>query len=522
MGVILWKLYLYNKHYMLSRVYKYFLQHSYISTFSLTILYSSILFFTPYSFKFDIVVTFIFIGMLYVLTKNFFLSLFIMFLASSQFFFPAKTYQFEYASASEYAYELLPNGIFESIIVNISDICAALIILFFIKEKVSTFIQTPKKTNRLRPRVNVSIILIFLCWFVYFSISLYSSLYVSLFPLYSINLLAQYGKMAVMFFAVLYYFHDNKNRGDLFPTVLIALLLFQSVLGTYQFVKSLTNYGASEKLPSIDVEQNVDFSRVEGISGHPNGHGFVVSILVLITFPFVLKQKKKILWAITILGLVNIILSQSRTVWIALFLVSGFVYTLHAHNIRLAVTRLFKLKRLYLLLWCSIPLIFIILPRLQASSIFFTDEGGGALRIKMLSEGWQLLQLAPYAGFGAGNTVRAFLNHAPNGYIAAFPFTVHNVYLQIALESGIPAGIAFFVPFYIYIRAWFLKGRHSKLHNHALLSIVCCIIVMFTYYSFQPAYGRREFILLGIILGTGVSLLETDRLSSYDKFKTIH
>src|SRR3972149_7873836 len=130
---------------MQHRVNAYLGRHLQISVFLLVFLYCTILYLSPDSFKFGVAIALLFIGIVYILTKNLFASLFIAFLVSSQFFFPAKTYQFEYASPAEYIYELLPNGIFESIAITLADVCSGLMIIYFVKVKLFDHNDIPPK-----------------------------------------------------------------------------------------------------------------------------------------------------------------------------------------------------------------------------------------------------------------------------------------------------------------------------------------------------------------------------------------
>jgi hypothetical protein len=482
---------------MLRGIYKFFERRSSLSIFILVFFYNIFLFTYPDNFKLDVVVSCIFVGLFYLFTKNLFLSLFIPFTVSSFFLSAAKMYVFQYASPLEYTSELTPNGIFESVSITIGDIFGIMLILYFIRER-----WIYPYSNHLTKLLNTPLVLqIFCCWLMYFAISLFSSMQRSMYPTFSIDMLWQYGKIFIFLIGIVY-LYTKLRKSNLYFVVLLAFLFFQNSVGIIQLTRSISSYGASVENQTIDVEENTDFSRIQGISMHANAHALAIALLAVLTFPYVLKHKKYPWWIITFTALLNVLIAQSRTIWVAAGVIVYFLYVIRVISIPNILKRI-SLKQAFYILFCLIiSYILIIEPRIQVSKTFFTNEGGGTLRLQMISEGWQLLQQAPWGGFGIGMGVRALLGNFPNGYIHTFPFSVHLTFLQMALESGIPATIMFFVPFAILIWAWVRKGR--LLHPDGL-SILCCIIIMLIDFSIQPVYGRRDFMYLAIVIGIGTA-----------------
>lgn len=479
------------------------------SIFILSLLYGMFLYQFPENFKLSVVVTILFIGLLCILTKNLFISIFVCLLVSSQFFLPAKNYPFEYASSREYVYELFPNGIFESIAINISDICSLFLVLYFIRNKAVEFFTKTIRVEQSRFHSILEskpIVISLTSWLVYIILSLYSSINYSFNPAFSINLVAQYGKMIVIFLGVLYLFSSKSRFINLFYIILLSMLLFQIFMGLQQFSTNITTQWVDYK-PIIDVEQKTNFFRIGGPVGDPNAYALVLVILFIITVPFVLKHKHEHWWIISLLGLICIILSQSRTVWLALVILSLFLYIRYPLIINNMIIRNITIKTAYVLIFGTMLCFAIILPRLQASIQFFSYDGGGQLRLTMLKEGWLLLQQAPLSGFGAGAVVRMMLNNFRNGYIVTFPFTVHFVPLHIALESGIPAMVAFFVPFYLILRKWFMPLTKNQSNNLITTSAICSIIIVLISYALQPTYGRQDYMYIGLIVGIGAATM---------------
>lgn len=492
---------------LLHTIVDYFKKQTVLSVFLISLFYCIILYSNPGNFKSGLIISFIFIALYYFIIKNFFTSLFLTFTISSFFLFPAKTYTFEYAAAREYIYENLPEGIFENITFTISDMFGLLLIMYFIRERLKQYGNSRRKL--LITLLNSPVVTaILIAWYIYFSISLFSSLYYSAFSVFSVNVLAQYGKMVIIYLGIIYIFYKEPHHSKLIYATLLGLLLFQATLGSLQFAQNLTSFGANKQLQNPDTEQSTFFPRdIGGISMHANNHAFAVTILTILTLPFVLKKIKNLWWVISALGGFNIILTQSRTIWISLLAVLLFLLTTHAINIQ-SIYRLLSVKtRIVTSFVAAISILLIILPRLQVAGLSFTEDGGGTLRLKMLSEGWQILQQVPWTGFGVGTNVRIFLDLIPNGYIYRFPANPHIAYMQLALESGIPATLSFLFPIGLIVTCLSLRRHKSQLRKHIRLSIVCCIIVVLLFFLVQPVYGRREFMYLAIILGLATAEL---------------
>lgn len=474
------------------------------SVFSLSIVYCICLLIFENSFKVAPVVAVGFVLGLYILTKDFFISLFTIFVLSSFFLLPAKIYRFEYESASQYVYELLKEGLFDNITIDIADLCNIALFIWFIRERI----VGSKSFSRV---LNTNIVILVLCsWFVYFSFSFFSVLNYSILPAFSFNLLLKYSKILSVFLGSVYFLVVKKSKQSIFFTTLISVLVFQSVIGILQFSNSLTIYGQSEKLPSLDTEERTGFSRVKGISNHPNTHALTTILLCLMVLPFLLKEKGKFSSGIIVLSIFNVSFSQSRSIWIACLLPLIFTLFIYRRSFMIFARRFVSKKRATTMILLTCGMLFIIIsPRLSTITTFFTSTGGGNLRIKMISQGWQLLQQSPWTGFGMGMDVKVFLNRFQNSYAKTFPFPIHFAYLQIAIESGIIAAVAFFFPIYLVVRSSISLIQKKTTE---VVAILACVMIMLQYYLVQPIYGRREYIFIGLLIGIGSALILNNKI----------
>lgn len=464
------------------------------------IAYSFVVYNISDSYKLAIAISPGFILLLYVATKNVLFSIYVVFLLSSQFFLPAKIEYFQYASPAEYKYEVFPFGIYESIMINVSDIYGIILFLSL------CYVVTAKKTFRniqndhaISHMIRSAYFYIPLtCWFFYFAFSLYSSIFISSFPLFSTLFLIQESKMLLLFIATIYFSLYYKKFSTFFPHVLISLILFQGLSGIFEFIMNVSSYGFGANPMIPDLEQTTPFSRVSGIIGSANSHALLVLLEMLLLLPYTKTMHRKLLLFTYFIGVMNIIFTQSRTVWLGAAVVGVFLFIRYKRSIHLH--KYFNKKiNLYYGIICAILFAFVIAPRIMISSLFWNEEGGGPLRLRMITEGWQLLQQNMWLGYGANMTLHKLLTQFPNGYAYTFPYPVHFAYLQIAIDSGILAASFFFIPFYMTLRLWLTRlVLHKRINDH-LFTAVCCIAILLIYYTLQPVYARREFVLLGLV-----------------------
>jgi len=495
----------------LSRFLDYIKKRNALSVFVLLLGYSFVLMYTD-DFKLGIAVSVVVTFLIFYITKNLFLSLFSVFMISLPFASPAKQYQFLYAEPTEYLTDQFPYGLFDKIYFTISNVWGILILLYIadiiirtMKKRRGTKIDLFLRCVR-RPLVLMTLI----SWLMYFILSALGSLQYSFNSGYSINYLFHEFNLITIYIGIIYLFVAEPNVSKYFSFLLSVMIAFFSIIGLTQIIALFTGYAYIQSQPTYDIEQNLLFSRVGGTLG-PNMHAYAIAILLILLIPTIVKAKRRIFYLILVLlSVINIIFSQSRTVWFGIGL-STILYYLYDKKgvIRTAAYLVSKIKLYYIVLFVM-ALIVIIVPRLETIGLFFTEEGGGTLRQQMLSEGWQMLQQSLLFGFGAGNNVRVMLNNLPNGYISIFPYPVHNTFLQFAIDSGIPAAILFFLPYYLILRGLILQLIQSKQKSNIFFSCFCCISITLIYFFLQPTFGRTELGFSGIILGLGtVRLLKT-------------
>ncbi len=461
----------------------------------LTLIFLFILWMTPLSFKvFTIILVMLFFIHLFVY-RSVFASLMSFIFMSAQFPLQGKFY--DYLIIDPGRVELEPfysEGVVAGFgFTGFDLLCVAL--LFFIGKYVFQYYFLPLSatTSHVYQLKQSRVVMIFvICWFIFIALSLYSSTMYSSHPINSVLHLFGYATFLLMIIAGIGF---RKISAFLHGTISISLLastlLFQSIVGLLQIIMAATklNENVRNEILIYLPEQNSLLARPTGTFDHPNQFGFILLLCLLALF-HLRPQLNKITRAAILFGFIMTIASQSRTIW-AIESIIGVILFLNFHRKIIPIlthwrrTKSFILSFYIVLFFSTI----IILPRL-ANTRYTLFEGSGSIRVQMIREGFLALTQRPWTGYGIDTNVSVMFEQFPTGYISQFPFDVHMAYLQFALESGVVATAAFFLPF-IYL-VWL---RHKK---NFLLKIFC--FTVFMYYALQPHGGKNELLLLGFLV----------------------
>jgi len=289
-----------------------------------------------------------------------------------------------------------------------------------------------------------------------------------------------------MFIGVLYLLRD-KNKEKIISFV-VPVLLYENVLAGIQFFQGFLSLPQNQK--SINFYSSIDETglllRPTGTFLHSNELAFfsLIYILTILLFARASYLRRKFVMVLLVVSFFTIVISQSRTVW-GILLIIGL---LSFRRIYRQLKRFVSVKMIIRFGIIGIPLLlFVLFPRLESLGSSW-DGGSVGIRQRMIVEGWEVLRQNPWFGYGMATNTKAIANIFPNGYVQDFPYPVHMGYLQLMLESGIPATIFFFLPFVLVLR--------EDIRRHTFLS--CCMMMsILVYYIFQPHAGRLEMPFLG-------------------------
>jgi len=437
-------------------------------------------------------------------TKNVFVSLLLVSIFTLPFFNPNKYYTVLVIRGLKLLVEfrgdyLLGYG------VNISNIFIFLSMVALIREKVL-------KRGQTSPIFTRPIKLIILSAAAFFVVGLGVSLKYSPFPEASIIWLLQYMQVFVLAFAVFYFFVNHKEKFSLIFATIFASILLQSVISLWQYLRQ-----SSVGLP-IEFERIASFFatgldeintlfRVSGTFHFANQLALIMLVMIILLAPYTLRAKNKLYLFGCFLGLTVIVLTQSRSIWIATTMVAVAFLRVYRKNIGQLAKKLGERRLLLFGVATFVGLSYVVIPRILLSFNAFYEGAGIPIRLRMISEAAEAFWLSPAIGYGVGTNEYLLHSMFPNGVMAVFPAAVHLGFLQLALEVGILGLVFFLIPQIYILRRLFGRTLASNKKGVSLdykFSFLAGLSVFFVYYLFQPHVGIVEFPYLGLILGFGM------------------
>lgn len=223
-------------------------------------------------------------------------------------------------------------------------------------------------------------------------------------------------------------------------TMLMAALLLE---GALMLIMQLT--GLSFSLLGLDTTAWEDagmgeYARAAGTLGSPNTAAGVLELLVPAALALLAvevgRPVRVLAGAALVVGLLALVSTGSRGGWAALvvsFAVLGFV-GIRQGLIRPRTAAIAALATVVLLL----PVVGMIVDRVVNET-----PGAAYSRIPLARIAWNMIQANPLLGVGLNNFVPNIPEYAGPEFSREWIYNVHNKYLLVASEAGIPALIAF-------------------------------------------------------------------------------
>jgi O-antigen ligase len=263
---------------------------------------------------------------------------------------------------------------------------------------------------------------------------------------------------------------------------------------------------------------------------HPNyiaGISAITSLFGVYPLFRILRRRQ---WSLKLGGIIigfvivfsALIASTSRGVWMAIVVSTG-IYFLYFFLRRLQSYRIGKAARLFpavVLLY----LLFVVILVYKGPAQFASDPGipsnyGTDSRAELLERGFELLADFPVTGSGLGSFAGLY-----SYYILSIPFfylpNSHNIFLDVSIEQGILAGVAFVSLFLGSI--WAVSRRlveELSLDRRIFLWLTLFALVIAVIHEMVDDYlyyGKGAILSL-ILVGTAIYAIRNDgdrRLSS--------
>ncbi len=302
-------------------------------------------------------------------------------------------------------------------------------------------------------------------------------------------------------------------------SVMMSAVIATSI-GMYQYLTMVRG--------SSDYELYTALYAVKGLMANKNQ--FAISLMLMLPFVsyglFTFKKGWRALAGYSVLMiLVNIVIIQTRSVWIAtLFMMMTFallspVFLLN-NNLKGFLVNNKKVLSVSLAVFLIVSIVAVMLIRSsgtsglmkeQVTSTFSTQSSNAQWRIKMWNASLQLAADNPWLGVGAGNWKSAIIPYYHTNFESEYQNwrRPHNDFLWVATEKGIPGLMLFIllfglIFFYGYKILFSEKNRNRLLITILMLSGVGAYMVvsLFTF----PLERINQQIYLVLMMAVVVSI----------------
>lgn len=265
------------------------------------------------------------------------------------------------------------------------------------------------------------------------------------------------------------------------------------------------------------------YYRVGGTLGGAAGLAWYITAVILIPFSLLFLKMKKIYKTLIFLlfafGLFSLFLTYSRGGWIGFLL--GALIVLYINLKKMNIV-----KRAYLII------VYLLIIGTAATLIFNTsnpirnrltedDRGSAASRIPLMEVAMDMIKANPFIGVGLNNytEVHQEYDYGVDKITQYYPVPVHNVFLQLAAEIGIP-GLIFFLWF---VTAIFIQGLRYIRKEEGLSSIVIIGImggmigIMIEGLVANTSLGSYNMFPLWVFTGIAAGLFEYKKNAPQEK-----
>ncbi len=259
-----------------------------------------------------------------------------------------------------------------------------------------------------------------------------------------------------MYLIMIYIANYIAESGDIkyVVTFLIIGLLIEGVLVLIELASgsplNMTVLGTKSAVDTIEFSKH----RVGGTLGGANGLAWYLDYILPLVFAVIINRIRKsyriILTFVFLLGVISLIFTFSRGGWIAFLIGSSIVLLFYLRRLPM-IKKLYIAVVIILILGVSLMLILSV-PNPIKERFTVDDRGSAYSRVKLAEVAFAMIKSNPVIGVGLNNytLVHHEYDYGVDKITSYYPVPVHNVFLQLAAEIGIP-GVVFFIVFIFLI-----------------------------------------------------------------------
>lgn len=298
-------------------------------------------------------------------------------------------------------------------------------------------------------------------------------------------------------------------------TLVFGQMLISGSLGL--IIEPIANY------ISVDLSREAaGLLRYNGTYMHANALGNALILPLFMLLPVLFSRYGgfyKVLVLSLFLGLATLVLTMSRSSWIA-FGLAAFIFIVLARKRghTLSLTYFLSGNARYVIGIFLVGAVFVATPRLISTVNSGAEYGSVETRILLLREYSQLIATDPLFGVGLEMDVyTAYLKSLVRGdakidspnrsVLQYFPEPVHNGFIRLLVQTGLIGTLSYGVVFVgLFWLIWkHLYQRTSKREMLMSLSLACVFVGMFTNSMMQPILPDLQQLVIFTIIYTSRS-----------------
>lgn len=417
----------------------------------------------------------------------------------SSIVFTGKKYMIELVPPGVFPLDIYPYGYVAFLVISPKHILAVIMFLFIVRDLFK------KKLQPFQIELKEVILVSYFFWLIF------SDLVISKRPEISLPFSILSLEVLILYFYIKFYFIKNNRYLSILIWLFASLIFFQSFISFQQLMGSSPVYKNLEAQVDIEyfghaVDEPQFRFRPLGTFGHANEMGMWMSFALSLVLASFIKFPDRVFFGSFILGVIALIMSLSRSAWIGFTAsVLALLYTLEkVKKIKITVPKIFTRNIAGIAIISISVFMFFVLPRV-GKSLYSFGEGGGILRFLQVEESIRLILQNPLFGVGTAMSVQESLLFDPSGVFGQVPLAVHNWYLLITVEHGLPALTLFLLFMIISVKkTWLevLKSKMNSLGDYLSVGIISGIISLFIIAIFQPFIGGGLILFSLGLLGS--------------------
>lgn len=240
---------------------------------------------------------------------------------------------------------------------------------------------------------------------------------------------------------------------------------------------------------------------------------FLLPLPLSLLFYKTKKTTSLILFLTSCIAIYVLFITYSRAGWIC-FIVS-LIILLYFHFKKIHIYKQIGLIIITIIIFSILGYFFISTSNVIKDRFIEDDRGSASVRIPLMEVAGDMIRSNPLTGVGLNNysEVDQDYDTTIEKVTIIFPSTVHNIYLKIAAEIGIP-GLLFFLWFviYIYRQAFKLIRYKEGFDRHVVIGVVAGLTTFLIHGMVDTGnLGGHRFLPFWVLSGIVIGLYEAVR-----------